>query len=96
MGYIELSYEELEEHEGHDLTVEISDDMSLYCRTCNRSIASIDFPSWTATIRLVGTAYVTRTAANEDAMRQMVEDMYFPGDEDDIEIMVDDIEIEEA
>lgn len=95
MAIIELESSELINHEAHDLTVEVDDTIKLYCSTCCTTLAEVELPTYRATVRLVGTAWVTRNAVSEDAMMQMVEDMYFPGDADDYEIEVDDIDIEE-
>lgn len=95
MAIIELEYGELAAHENHDLTVTVDGELTLYCNTCMQSVAVADLPTYRATIQLTGTAWVTRPAASEDAMYELCENMMFPGDEDDIEIVVDDISIEE-
>lgn len=95
MSVIEVEYGDLAAHIGHHLTVESDGELTLYCKTCAEVILTADLPTYRATIQLTGTAWVTRTAANEDDMMNLVESMDFPGDEDDIEIMVDDIVIEE-
>jgi hypothetical protein len=95
MAIIEIEYEELAAHAGHTLTVETDGELTLYCNTCHQVVVTADLPTYRATVRLVGTAYVSRQAASEDDMRDLVESMCFPGDEDDMEIEVDDVDIEE-
>lgn len=95
MSIIEIEYGDLAAHVGHRLTITNDGELTLYCETCSEVILAADLPTYRAKVTLIGTALVTRTAASEYDMEQLVESMDFPGDEDDIDIMVTGIEIEE-